>query len=386
MSDRLLEFDVAVIGAGMAGLTCAERLRQLGYTVVVLEKSRGVSGRVTTRRFYGLRADRGARCLDPSATLSQQLVRVLSQQGIVEPWTDTVYRLQASDGQISPQPHWCPYYAAPTGMNAVGKFLARHLQVWLNRRAESLTPRGDRTWHVQLKATGEEANPFLTQGRPVEVSTPEEVTAKAVVVAIPATQAVTLLDSPDKGISDRFLYNLRSVQFDPCISTIAVYPASRQAQFAQRAVQWRSLVVSQDPYLSWIGWDSSKRQGSSPPVVVFHSTPEFARQYWSAKDLEPAARQLLDRTAELGLPELRDPEAFQVDLWRYAFCQRPWIKPVLSTAQPLPLVCAGDWCGTAQIETALHSGLEAASWVNRQFEQFPLPPLASFWEILAAVP
>ena len=45
--------DIAVIGAGMAGLVCAQQLSQAGYSVVVVEKSRGVGGRVATRRLQG---------------------------------------------------------------------------------------------------------------------------------------------------------------------------------------------------------------------------------------------------------------------------------------------------------------------------------------------
>ena len=34
--------DIAVIGAGIAGLVCAQQLSQAGYSVVVVEKSRGL--------------------------------------------------------------------------------------------------------------------------------------------------------------------------------------------------------------------------------------------------------------------------------------------------------------------------------------------------------
>lgn len=50
------KFDVAVIGAGMAGLICAQQLQRAGYSVVMLEKSRGVGGRMATRRVSDTRA------------------------------------------------------------------------------------------------------------------------------------------------------------------------------------------------------------------------------------------------------------------------------------------------------------------------------------------
>ena len=48
-------FDVAVIGAGMAGLTCAQALCQSDQNVIVLDKSRGVGGRMATRRLHDTR-------------------------------------------------------------------------------------------------------------------------------------------------------------------------------------------------------------------------------------------------------------------------------------------------------------------------------------------
>ena len=55
--------DVAIIGAGVAGLTCAQQLHQAGYKVVVLEKSRGVGGRMATRRIEETYVDHGVRYL-----------------------------------------------------------------------------------------------------------------------------------------------------------------------------------------------------------------------------------------------------------------------------------------------------------------------------------
>ena len=53
--------EVAIIGAGMAGIACAAALRDAGCRVVVFEKSRGRGGRCATRRdAAGHRIDHGA--------------------------------------------------------------------------------------------------------------------------------------------------------------------------------------------------------------------------------------------------------------------------------------------------------------------------------------
>ncbi|MCE2653142.1 MAG: FAD-dependent oxidoreductase [Planctomycetaceae bacterium] len=50
---------VVVIGAGLAGLTCARTLHRAGVPVIVLEASDGVGGRARTDELDGFRLDRG---------------------------------------------------------------------------------------------------------------------------------------------------------------------------------------------------------------------------------------------------------------------------------------------------------------------------------------
>jgi glycine/D-amino acid oxidase-like deaminating enzyme len=56
--------DVAVIGAGLAGLTCARALEESGMSVRVLERSARVGGRVGTDVIDGYRCDRGFQWVD----------------------------------------------------------------------------------------------------------------------------------------------------------------------------------------------------------------------------------------------------------------------------------------------------------------------------------
>lgn len=57
--DDKIQPDVIVVGAGVAGLNCAVKLRSAGVTVAVLEASDGVGGRVRTDTVDGFTMDRG---------------------------------------------------------------------------------------------------------------------------------------------------------------------------------------------------------------------------------------------------------------------------------------------------------------------------------------
>lgn len=191
-------FDVAIIGAGIAGLTCAQQLRHAGYRVVVLDKSLGVGGRVATRRVNQMRVDHGLPYLEPQGERIRELIRVLRSRHILELW-DTVGSSYAT----------IPQYVAPAGMSAIAKFLASHLEIKLDHRVQAITPTTDGTWQISC------------------FDLPEIVTAHAVAIAIPAPQALMVLESLSENVLPRtFLDRLRSVQFDPCLTVLAGYPSS----------------------------------------------------------------------------------------------------------------------------------------------------------------
>jgi predicted NAD/FAD-dependent oxidoreductase len=58
--------DVAIVGAGLAGLACAQLLDGRGYSVVVLDGADRVGGRVATDRIDGFTIDRGFQLLNPA--------------------------------------------------------------------------------------------------------------------------------------------------------------------------------------------------------------------------------------------------------------------------------------------------------------------------------
>jgi renalase len=327
--------DVVVIGAGMAGLVCAQQLKQARYSVLVVEKSRGLGGRVATRRLHGTWADHGACYLKPKGEFLGKFVELLSRHQIIKIWAD--------ESQNA-----APRYIAPAGMSAIAKFLAQGLDVLLNQRVIAIHPTPEKTWQLTLE------------------SGDEELTAKAVVLAIPAPQAVILLEPlGEELLGTEFLNNLGSVEFAACISAIAGYPVD-----SKLLPNWTAQTFLDDPVLGWIGLDSSKHSNPEQPVFVVQSSAGFAQLHLESADLQPVGQEILQQAAHtLGLTWLESPEWMQVHRWRYAFPSNAWQETVLSANTSLPLVCCGDWCGGDLIEGATLSGLAASEQINQYLHQ-----------------
>jgi len=263
--------DIAVIGAGMAGLICAQQLRQAGYSVIVVENSRGLGGRVATRRLQGTCADHGMRYLEPQGKWSQQLIDILCDRHLLKPWIETIHQ-RDRQGQIHPIDQH-PGYAAPDGMTAIAKFLATDLEIWRGQRVVAINP-SQQLWQLTLETADAD---------------PATLTARAIVLAIPAPQALALLEPLTELPSD-LLTNLRSVEFDPCLTAIAVYPEHRQPAVSD--LPWRVMTFTDPTDLDWVGLDSSKRSHPTQPIFVLQSSAAFAQTHLEAADLQAVGVQL----------------------------------------------------------------------------------------------
>lgn len=337
------------MGAGMAGLTCAQQLHQSGYKVAVVEKSRGLGGRLATRRLEGTHADHGVCYLKPKDDRFQSLIKTLVDRAILQPWTDTIHELDAN-GQVQAPRERSPRYASPTGFSAIGKFLAAGLHLIQNQRVETIELI-DQKWHLQFENSS-------------------AITADSVIVAIPAPQALTILQSiPDPD----FLQKLKSVQYSACIAAIALYSVQTHS------LGWTAIACPQDADLGWIALDSSKQNSASQPVFVVQSNAAFAHQHLDTTNLQPIGQHLLNKAAQL-LPWLSTPQVLQVHRWRYAFPTQPLSEKYLTAATELPLICAGDWCGGNRVESAFLSGLATAKWMNLRLEGRSLNQ--EFWEAM----
>jgi renalase len=344
--------NVIVVGAGMAGLVCARRLQAAGYQVSVLEKSRGVGGRLATRRLDGMPVDHGARFVEPTGERLQRLTDHWVHHGMLTLWRPHTYYLD-STGQLNPDPLAPPYYVAPAGMSAIGKTLAAGLTVHRQQRVVAIAPTADHTWLLTTTRTDD--------------GTPQQYRTQGLVLALPAPQIGPLLAPLRSHPAMAALADsLALVAYAPCITVMAHYTQhSSQADARLPCLPQEPWMIeghSDTPFF-WVGLDSGKRQVEGLNVVL-HSSATFAEHWLETPQLQPAGEALLASAGKLIAPWLAQPARWQVHRWRYARVETPNPHPLPTLSAPAPLVACGDWCGDRHLDTALEAGWAAAAALN----------------------
>ena len=164
---------VAIIGAGISGLVCARLLVEQGMEVTVFEKSRGVGGRMATRRTpEGCHFDHGAQYFTVRDERFRRYVDSWLADGLVAPWEGRICVLQR--GVVAEKSEPLARFVGIPGMNAVCKRLAADLRVKLQCEVAPVVHEGNSWRLVDLEA------------RPLG-------TFDTVLVSAPAPQAATLL-------------------------------------------------------------------------------------------------------------------------------------------------------------------------------------------------
>jgi renalase len=335
-----MHHEIAIVGAGMAGLVCARELQAAGRDVVVIDKSRGLGGRLATRRLGETHADHGVCYLKPKDDRFAALIEGLVNQGVLTVWSDRLHQLSAAGLVLDPQPQ--PRYAAPKGATAIAKELAKGLTLELNQQIQSIQP--------------------IEDGWQITSQDPEfALTAKTVILAIPAPQALPLVRSI---ANPEFVESIQSVEFAPCLCAIAVYPetlANRPQEPNSGGDELRGVTCLEDELLGWIGFDSTKQINPKQRTMIIQSNATFAAAEFDSEDLNLVAQRLCDRASEvLNMPWIAKPELLQLHRWKYAFAINPIASRFLRATTATPLYCIGDWCGGSRVESAFLSGLAIA--------------------------
>lgn len=302
---------IAVVGAGLAGLTVARGLRERGHQVVVFDKGRVPGGRMATRVSGELTFDHGAQYFTARDPGFQRWLAPSLASGTVAEWKPRVLTFRA--GEPPYKRDWFePHYVAVPGMNAWAAELAQGLDVRSLTRIESLQRSPQGGWQLDDQGVFEE-----------------------VVLALPAPQTLALLPDDVPGRSA-----IAAVEMLGCYAWML--------SFAKKpSLHWDAAQVRDSP-LGWLCWSHSRPGRSTAPALLLLSDNQ-----WAQKRIDHA---LADIESEL-LPELtrltglQGWSGSQGHRWRYAATEKPLGRTHLRPPG-LGLSVCGDWCIGNRVEAA----------------------------------
>jgi renalase len=332
---------IAVIGAGMSGLTCALGLKSSGHTVVVYEKSRGVSGRMSTRRtdFGGF--DHGAQYFTASSAKFQKSLAAWAAAGWIAPWNPDIVNLTHGQASRSTKKNGEKQrWVSQPGMRSLGEKLGSTLDVRTNQLVKNLFQENGK-WLLSLQC--ESVSIDATAG-PYD----------AVIVAVPADQAVALLAAvPDfSGVAE-------SAKLAPCWTLMMAFERSLELDYDAAWVHNSSI--------SWIARDSSKPMRKAGENWIAQGSAS-----WSLEHLENStdrAQEKLYVAFQEATGTKLQPTYLAAHRWRYSQSLTPLLQPFLWDSSKQIGAC-GDWfqaglSGGGKIENAFLSGSELAELIDR---------------------
>jgi len=314
---------IAIIGAGMAGISCAQALRQAGQHSTLFEKSRGSGGRLATRRNEaGDHFDHGAQYLTSRTTDFSDWLGALQSQGSVATWEP-----QLADS-ASANHH--PWMVGTPAMNALLKPLASALDIRTQTAINALQ-RDGRGWRL-LTESGLLPDTF-----------------DFVISTVPCPQARALL-----AVDPALRAQLDAVTMAPCWALMITFGTPLAVDFDARRFDTGATA--------WLARQASRlgHMGNNHAWVL-HASADWSADQLDLSPDEAAALLLRDlaRVTGRSLPEVTFALAHR---WRYALTTQPLGLPFLANADDT-LFVAGDWCLGARVECAYQSGVAVAQAV-----------------------
>ena len=137
--------EIVIVGAGIAGLTAARTLQDMGFDSVVLEKSKGIGGRCATRRLGEGVFDHGSQFFTVREAAFQELVDGWMLRGAVKQWTRG-FPVIGDITELAGHPRYC----GVDGMTSMAKVMAEGLDIRREHRVKRVSE-ARACWQIEVE-------------------------------------------------------------------------------------------------------------------------------------------------------------------------------------------------------------------------------------------
>lgn len=321
---------VAIIGSGISGISLAKILEQKA-DITLFEKSRGVSGRLSTRRADSYVFDHGAQYFTIRTDEFRNFLDPLFKFGAVQEWKPRYMRFNKvldiksellEDEEIR--------YVGSPNMNSICKYLSEGLNIRLNTKIISM--KKGQKWTV-FDEHGNEYNDF-----------------DWVISTAPSPQTMQIFPKEFK-----YYESAKSINMTGAFALMLGFNQHLKHRFDA------AHILNSD--ISWIAFNNTK---PSRPLdnasIVIHSS----EQYFNANINNELDNIILNlsREAEYIIGnDLTSAEYKSLHPWRYAtVATSPKLPPLIDT--DLFIASCGDWCVGGRVEGAFTSAYNTANKIK----------------------
>ncbi len=321
-----------IVGAGMAGLMAARLLQDGGWPVMVLDKARGVGGRMATRRIDQDKGraivDFGAQFFTVRSAAFGHWVQQWQDLGVVQEWSRGF-----AEGAEPYRPDGHARYRGAKGMTLIPKQLAMGLDIRLRTPVRS----------VVKTASGWE---IVTENGEAHI-------AEALILTPPVPQSLALLAAGRVELPAEVQFVLEKITYDPCLAVLAVLDGSSN-------IPAPGGIRPDHPVIYWLA--DNRQKGISPlTAVTIHAGPDFSREHYAAAQEVTTKEQVLQKIMGAAVPWLgAKVVTAQLHRWRYSAPVEVYADPCLVVPGRYPLIFAGDAFAGPRVEGAALSGRAAA--------------------------
>jgi predicted NAD/FAD-dependent oxidoreductase len=324
----------AIVGAGLAGLTCARALAASGRAVTVFDKGRRPGGRVATRQSRNdptWQFDHGAQFFTARSPAFEEVLAEWERSGVIAPWSPRF--AVGGGGELHERFQSRPRYVGTPHMAALMEWLARDLRVEAGQPVARIA-RVDAGW-VLTGAEGGERGPW-----------------DELVLAVPAEQARALVaDLPE------LRSRIPSGVLEPCFAVMVELATPLPIPFDALRGRGGPIV--------WMAREGSKPGRPPGERWIIHASAGWSEAHLDDAPGDVEAALLGAASALLGEPI--DATRAEVHRWRFAQVAE-WVEfnPQIALDDPtVKIAVAGDWLVGPRVEGAWRSGTEAAARVAK---------------------
>lgn len=303
---------VAIIGAGIAGLACAERLRLGGIGSVLFDKGKRPGGRLSTLRIDAGQWDFGAQYLHRGGGAFAAKVSQWQQHGLLAEW-----------------PEGPP--GALVGVPAMASLVEAECAgypVRFGAQVQRIAQRKGQWW---LGGADLDEGPFA-----------------AVVLAIPAQQSSPILSLHDLHLAREAAAH----RSQPCWTVMLAFEAELEGI--------PHFIRNSGP-IAWAARNNSKPGRPRGECWVLQADAEWSQRRLEEDPASITAALSKAFVSAAGLERLPAPTFAKAHRWRFAISPAGHHVPLWNAT--LRLGACGDWCAQPQVAGAWQSGRDLAELV-----------------------